>query len=126
MNTITSRRVRSLLAGAIFCALAPSFTAVAGAAEFPTTTQATVKYGDLDLSSSQGAAALYGRIQKAAGAVCWRMYDSDFAYRSDKAACLHRAIADAVSKVNRPELSAVYESKQAVTQPMVLAAARNR
>jgi UrcA family protein len=126
MNSITSSRVRSLLASAIFCALAPGFAGVSGAAEIPTPPHSIVKYGDLDLSSPQGAAALYSRIQKAAGSVCWRMYDSDFAYRANKDACLQGAIADAVSKVNRPELSAVYEANHTVTQPVVLTAARNR
>jgi UrcA family protein len=32
-----------------------------------------VKFADLDVSTSQGAAALYRRIKRAAGSVCWRM-----------------------------------------------------
>jgi len=31
---------------------------------------ATVEYGDLDLSTNEGAAALFGRIENASAAVC--------------------------------------------------------
>ena len=83
-----------------------------------------VKFGDLNVSTSQGAAALYGRIHGAAVEVCSRMYIDEQAYKWHKSACLQKVIGDAVLKVNRPVLSAVFASKFGVSPPMVLAAAR--
>ena len=70
--------------------------------------------------------ALYRRIHSAADNVCWRMYNSDAAYKWNKDACLQKVIADAVTKVNQPALSAVFASKYGVSAPVVLAAARTR
>jgi len=125
MNTITSNPFRGLIASAILTALAPSFATVSGAAEF-SPPQVIVKFGDLDVSTSQGAAALYGRIKRAADSVCWRMYDSDAAYKQNKDACLQTVIANAVTKVNQPALSAVYAVKYATPQPIVLASVQDR
>jgi len=85
-----------------------------------------VKFADLDASTSQGAAALYRRIHSAALDVCSRMYVIEQAYRLHSDACLQQVIADAVIKVNRPALSAVYASQYGVAPPMVLAAAQAR
>ena len=58
--------------------------------------------------------------------VCSRMYVVEQAYRWHKNACLQKVIGDAVIKVNRPALSAVFASKYGVSPPMVLAAAGTR
>lgn len=126
MNTITSIPVRNLVASAILGALAFSFASVSGAADGTTYPQLAVKFGDLDVSTSQGAAALYGRIHSAAYNVCWRLSDSNEAFKSSKDACLQKVIAAAVTKVNEPALSAVFASKYGVSAPVVLAAARAR
>jgi UrcA family protein len=123
MNTIPSTYRRTLVAGAILGALAFSFANVSRADEGTKPPQVVVRFGDLDISTSQGAAALYRRIYGAASIVCWRMYDSHEAYMLNKAACLKKVIADAVTKVNAPALSAVYASKYGVSAPVVLAAA---
>ncbi len=76
MNTSTSTFLRTLVAGAILSALvssfaqASSFRTVSGADEGTTPPQAIVKFGDLDISTPQGASALYGRIRSAAVKVC--------------------------------------------------------
>jgi len=126
MNTIPSTPLRTLVAGAILSALAFSFATVSRADERTTRPQVIVKFGDLDLSTSQGAVALYGRIHSAAVNVCWRVYASDPLYSLENDACLHKAIGDAVIKVNRPALSAVFASKYRTPQPAVLAAAEAR
>ncbi len=54
------------------------------------------------------------------------MYVSEQAYKWHKDACLQNVIVDAVSKVNRPALSAVFASKFGVSPPMVLAGAEAR
>jgi UrcA family protein len=124
MNTMTSTPLRTLVAGAILSSLALGFATVSCADERATSPQLIVKFGDLDVSTSKGAAALYGRIHNAAFNVCWRMYDHDnLAYRLNKDACLQKVIADAVTKVNQPALSAVFASKYGLSAPLVLAAA---
>jgi UrcA family protein len=124
-QSITSTPLRTLVAGVILSALALGFAPVSSAEEGATPPQVIVKYGDLDVSTSKGAAALYGRIHGAADDVCSRMYYSTEAYRRHKDACLQKVIADAVIKVNEPALSAVFASKY-VAAPVVLAAAGAR
>ena len=125
MNTMTSTPLRTLVAGAILSSLALGFATVSCADERATSPQLIVKFGDLDVSTSKAAAALYGRIHNAAFNVCWRMYDHDnLAYRLNKDACLQKVIADAVTKVNQPALSAVFASKYGLSAPLVLAAAK--
>jgi UrcA family protein len=126
MNTIPSTSIHTLVAGAILSALAFSFATVSRAEEGATPPQVNIKFADLDVSTSRGAVALYGRIHSAAVNVCWRMYDSNEAYRLNKDVCLRKVIADAVSKVNEPALSAVFASKYGVSAPVVLAAAHAR
>jgi UrcA family protein len=126
MNSITSAPRRTLLAGAILGALALSFATVSSADDGTSPPQVVVKFADLDVSTSQGAAALYGRIHRAADDVCSRMYVNELAYRRHKNACLQQVIADAVIKANRPALSAVYASEYGVAPPVVLAAAQAR
>jgi len=126
MNTTTSTPLRTLVAGALLSALALSFATVSRADDYTTPPQVIVKFGDLDISTSQGAAALYGRIHSAAIDVCSRMYPDEQAYKWHESACLQKVIGDAVLKVNRPTLSAVFASKFGVSPPMVLAAAGTR
>jgi UrcA family protein len=126
MNTTTSTALRTLVAGAILNALALSFATVSRAADDTTPPQAIVKFADLDVSTSQGAAALYRRIHSAAADVCLRMYVSEEAYRWHKNACLQKVIGDAVTKVNQPTLSAVFASNYRVSPTVVLAAAGPR
>jgi UrcA family protein len=125
MSTITSTARRTLVAGAILSVLAFSFATVSNADEDTAPPQVIVKFADLDVSTSKGAAALYGRIQIAAVDVCSRMYISTD-YRWHKNSCLQKVIGDAVIKVNRPALSAVFASKFGVPAPMVLATAGTR
>jgi UrcA family protein len=122
MNTITTTSFRTLVAGAILSALALSFATVSRADD-TTVPQVTVKFGDLDVSTSQGAAALYRRIHGAAVSVCSRMYVDEQSSKWHASACLQKVIGDAVTKVNRPALSAVFASKFGESAPMVLAAA---
>src|SRR5262245_29379059 len=64
----------------------------------------TVSFRDLDLSTSQGAQALYDRIETAAREVC---RGTDFA---EFDACRARATDDAVNHVGSPLLSAANRS----------------
>jgi UrcA family protein len=128
MNTTTpSARLRGFIATAIFSALAASFAAVCTAADSSDTRSQTVKYGDLNVSNPEGAAALYQRIAAAANNVC-RSFELDSRYIGSQRglnACVHKAIADAVTKVGRPELFTVYNSKNRRPLPVTVALARS-
>jgi UrcA family protein len=126
MNMITPTPLRTLVAGAILSVLAFSVATVSHADDYTAPPQVVVKFADLDVSTSQGAAALYGRIHSAAVNVCSRMYSDALAYKWHESACLQKVIGNAVIKVNRPALSAVFASKYAVPSPIVLAAAGTR
>jgi len=126
MNTITTTPLRTLLAGAILSALALSSATVSRADDASSPPQVIVKFADLDVSTSQGAAALYGRIHGAAVNVCSRMYTDAQAYKWHEDACLRKVIGDAVIKVNRPTLSAVFASKYDAPPRVVLAARGTR
>jgi UrcA family protein len=127
MNTITpSTRLRRLIAKALVSAIAASFTVVCAAADNTETVSVVVKYGDLNVSNPEGAATLYRRIAAAASTVCGP-YETDSWHLGSRArinACVHKAIADAVTKVGQPELIAVYNAKNREPLPITVAAAK--
>jgi UrcA family protein len=106
-TSIASTGLRGLIATAILGALASSFSAVS-AADPSSSVSVTVKFADLKVSNPASALVLYERIRAAAqGACSYYWFKTD----ADEAACVHDAIANAVAKVNQPELSAVYNAK---------------
>jgi UrcA family protein len=130
MNTMTlatrSTRRRALIAAAALAALTSSFGAVcnaAGPADVPT---AIVKFADLDLSTPQGAAALYNRIRAASEGLCSPSDARDLASTLRWNACVKQAIAGAVAKVDRPALSAVFATKYGAPQPARILTAERR
>lgn len=66
-----------------------------------------VKYADLNLDSSAGVEALYGRIHAAARHVC----DQPAEAVANVKACMRKAESEAIGKVNVPLLSAFYAAK---------------
>jgi UrcA family protein len=121
MITMTaSIHLRRLVAVAILGAVASGFTAVSLAGGSTVTRSVTVKYGDLNISDPDGAATLYGRITRAAQAVC-RLPEDSFTSELAVLACEHKAIADAVTQVGHPELIAIYNSKNRQPLPMLVA-----
>jgi UrcA family protein len=64
-----------------------------------------VKFADLDLTHSQGAAVLYARIKSAARAVCLPADNWMMKLRSIADQCRDQAIARAVTDVNAPALT---------------------
>jgi UrcA family protein len=127
MNTIIpSTRFRRLIAKAIVSAVAASLTVICAAADKTETVSVIVKYGDLNVSNPEGAATLYRRIAAAASTVCGP-YDTDSWHRGSRSSvntCVHKAIADAVTKVGQPELIAVYNAKNREPLPITVAAAK--
>jgi len=124
MNTlITSTNLSRLISTAIFGAIALSWGTMSIAADDSDAPQVVVKFGDLNLSNPQGAAALYHRISTAAVTVCGPQ-DRSLASMSRAQTCVHKAITDAVAKVGRAELFAVYHAKNRQLRPIVVAQSR--
>lgn len=125
---ITSANLSPLITTAIFGALALSCGAVSAAADRSGVSQVIVKFGDLNLSVQQGAATLYGRITAAADEVCgsYAADSRDLPAQAGVRACVQKAIADAVTKVGRPELFAIYNAKNHRRAPIMVATAQTR
>ena len=94
------------LAGLLITAFAPS--AFAGQdADAPST---KVRFGDLNLGTDAGVDTLYGRIKSAARQVCRESVEPGDGLAAHKYwGCYDKAIADAVSKVNNSQLTAMYQ-----------------
>ena len=121
---ITSAKLPRLVTTTIFGALAFGCGALSIAADLSDVPQDVVKFGDLNLSNRQGAATLYNRIVAAAHEVC-KSFDTDIrdlASYPKLDACVHKAITDAVTKVGRPELFAVYNASHRQALPNIVAA----
>jgi len=117
----TSLITRGALTAAIFGALTCLATVCAAAETDPP--QTTVKFADLNVSNPAGAAALYARIQRAARQVCRPLEEREFRSAVHDA-CVHKAIADAVSKVGQPALFDAYNLHN--DQPIRIVVATSR
>jgi UrcA family protein len=125
---IASTKLPRLVTTAIFSVLALSCGAVSIASDNDDVPQAVVKFADLNLSNPHGAAKLYHRIVVAAYAVC-RSFDidiRDLTSQTRNLACVHKAIADAVTKVGQPELIAIYNANNHQPLPVTVAVAQAR
>jgi UrcA family protein len=111
MTSITSQSKRLTRAGIAAFAVCTSLIAYSASAEPKVKTQA-VSYADLDLSKPAGAQTLYKRIKAAARSVCGPVDQYTFvtapsAFRE----CFDKAVADAVSQVDRPSLTALHREE---------------
>nr|UXE45292.1 hypothetical protein Hi04_10k_c4606_00008 [uncultured bacterium] len=70
----------------------------------------TVKFPDLDVNTSEGVQALYGRIHAAAWRVC-STTSSDPIFQYGARDCARKAEAKAIETVNLPQLTAFYRMK---------------
>jgi UrcA family protein len=122
----TSTKVSPILAATIFAALTCSIATVSFASDSSDPLQVKVKYGDLNVSSTAGATTLYTRIRSAAEAVCHPLNNRDFASQILFAACVHKAMSNAVSDVDQPTLSAIYNAKTGASKPIMLASGQTR
>jgi UrcA family protein len=95
-----------------------SVPAIADTGDIPSV---TVIFADLDISSPDGAAKLYSRIQGAANSVCTAYDRSGFAMQANFKACVSDAVGRAVAKVSSPALNAVYRTKTGATASIRLA-----
>jgi UrcA family protein len=72
----------------------------------------TVRYSDLNLSTQQGARALYGRIVAAANRVCAGGNMLDLDAMATARVCREEAIAKAVHDVNSPMLASLHAKRR--------------
>ena len=97
---------------AAFAASTVSMTALAGSSTDAVPT-AAVRYGDLDLSTEQGANALYRRIVNAARQVCDNPGSRDLQRFVASEKCQAKAIEQAVSDVHSTKLAMVFAAHNA-------------
>jgi len=105
MNTT----IRTKIYTAISClmstaALCSALSTSAEAEDVPTK---TVRFSDLDLTKSDGAKVLYGRIRAAARNVCEASNGTDPILRMAVKGCIEKAVDKAVKDVNAPMLTAL-------------------
>jgi UrcA family protein len=80
---------------------------------------ATVNFRDLNVGTLEGAQALFGRIHTAAKRVC---SESDPLLQIGAMNCAKKAEADAIEKLNLPQLTAYYKSKNGDQTRQLIAA----
>ena len=106
-----SKLVPSIVAATLFVigGAAIGGTALASEPAASTTNQTVtypVRYGDLDVSTPQGAKTLYLRIRYAAETLC----ESAATWgKKEGEACVQKAVNDAVARVNAPKLTQYIE-----------------
>jgi UrcA family protein len=118
MNTKRAfRRIAVLLATVGAIGLTAVAYAGGGDDDIP---KQVVKFGDLNLSSSAGAATLYRRIQRAAESVCegpLGVRELSIAVRSN--VCIAQAIERAVKDVNTQMLTSLHLAKTGQAQKAI-------
>ena len=107
----TSRSVLAL--STLLALLGSSATTLAAPTRVGDVATKVVRFKDLDLSTAEGAKALYERITMAARIVC---RDAG----SETRECRARAVDDAVRAVGRPLLSSVHSSSAKRVEEVVL------
>jgi UrcA family protein len=104
----TTYRSALSLAGAMIMTLG-TFSMLQASAPWESHRSEIVRYHDTDLNRPANATRVYARIHSAAEKVCEPL-GKGLAARAQFEACVEGAIADAVAKVNRPELDAVHSA----------------
>ena len=103
MNTFR----RSLAVAGAFAALTVATTSFAGGPS-PDPPTASVRYDDLNLSTSAGVNVLYHRISVAALKVCPDVFSRDLGIVAAGERCRANAVANAVRDLNNPQLAVVH------------------
>jgi UrcA family protein len=102
-----SRTFASILVGVAILSGVNAGAALQG--DVPTT---TVRYDDLNLSSSTGVHALYARLTNAAGRVCNTSAGTrELARLQRDRQCAASALARSVQELNHPRLNELYRAK---------------
>jgi UrcA family protein len=119
MDTFKNPRRLSLWTAAL--AASAAFASLAQAQDITGSEphQLKVRYGDLDVNTVAGATALYRRLQGAAHFVCGdegRSLDEQRQWEG----CVHDALAEAVTAVHSPTLSAIEAGRTGAMQTALL------
>jgi len=77
----------------------------------PSLPRTDVKYSDLNLSTTDGAATLYGRLMVAAKRVCRSDEGRTALYFQNRRECVRDALDGAVASVNQPALTSYHLSR---------------
>lgn len=118
--SMTLRAGRVSLAFLATTALSMAFAFGADSAAGPPTVR--VRFGDLNLASPRGIAALYRRLVYAAETVCSPyLQTASLIPPASFVACRKKAIADAIASIGRPELTQYFRRQQG-DQPVQAAA----
>jgi UrcA family protein len=75
------------------------------------TESVVVRFANLDIESSAGAAVLYSRLQSAAKAVCPEYHSRDLSRLHFGRACYNTAVSEAVAKIDHQSLTALHASR---------------
>jgi UrcA family protein len=108
----SSRGLQAALTAIAACIVAAGASAASAASAATPPSDApsvVVRYADLDITTRQGASALYRRIAAAAQRVCPDADIRDLDFSSQIRACQQQAIARAVQAISSPLLAALYE-----------------
>jgi len=110
-STLHAATIRGLGVALICSTVLLTFNPPFAAVDDNDVPRVTVRFGNLDLSKSQGVETLYRRIRAAAEQVCAPLDERDLARHMRFNACVRSAISTAVANVDRPTLTAYYEAK---------------
>jgi UrcA family protein len=105
MNTATFRRSLAVVGAFATLTVATTSFAAAPSSDVPSV---SVRYDDLNLTTSVGVNALYHRISVAAREVCPDVYSRDLAVVVAGERCQANAVAHAVRDLNNPQLALVH------------------
>ena len=105
--------MKTVIASAIFGAVALGCSAISHTADTSRETQVAVQYSDLDLSNPRQASELYSRISAAASKACtsYPVDGRSLVVHTLLRTCVNNAVAAAVTKIGEPKLVAIYNSK---------------
>ena len=106
MNSRIKTANRMPVAAALLACVWAISTAVAG----EKVRSETVKFQDLDVSTSEGVQTLYGRIHAAAWRVC-STSSTDPLFQLGARKCVRNAEAKAIETLSLPQLTAFYRTK---------------
>ena len=81
---------------------------VVAAADRESNPSMTVHYEGLNLSSTQGAAQLYARLQGAARQVCASFEGRELSRHAKWTACYNEALSRAVAQINQANVTALH------------------
>jgi UrcA family protein len=103
----------------LFSFLAATASSLATADALVNVKTEIVRYDDIRLISTVGAAVLYGRLHNAANRACGGQLNGppQLARQQRYDACMNDALTKAVDQVNHPILTQYYETKRRATAP---------